>query len=118
MADNRFYLGWTSTPFNRYFPRETEKALMVSVDLGYMGSGHDGSMWIPKSIMKVSEPNENGNVEILIPYWWVAKNRYYETIRKIREIDFLAGALRIEEEDGKILILKDGKKKPFGEAIW
>lgn len=116
MADNRYFLGWASTPFHRFFPRETEKAIMVSINLGYWGHGHEGSMWIPKSIMKVSNPNENGNVEILIPYWWVRKTGI-ERVRNIMEIS-MVGAVETEEEDGKIFILmKDGTKKRFGETI-
>ena len=117
MKDNRFFLGWTSTPFSRYFPRETDKALMVNVDLGYWGRGHEGTMWIPKSILKVSKPNENNNVEILIPYWWVSKNRYFEKVTNIIGIS-MVGMYETEEEDGNIFILKDGTRRPFGDSIW
>lgn len=51
----------------------TEKAFCFEYDLN--GFGKCKPLWIPKSICKISEENEVGNIIVFIPQWFFIKNR-------------------------------------------
>lgn len=54
----------------------TDKAFFVDVASGRMGTDARNSLlWIPRSVCKIGEANENGWHEILIPQWLFVKNR-------------------------------------------
>ena len=40
-------------------------------------------VWIPKSICIFSEPNDVGNVQVMVPMWWFDKNLIREHNRLI-----------------------------------
>ena len=82
----KYYKGWTTYPVEDYISG-SEKAWRFTVAGGYTRA-NDESLWIPKSIMKVGEPNEVGNVSIYLPLWFVAKNQLYKTVERIREVEF------------------------------
>lgn len=78
----KYYFGWTS---KEAIECGTEKAWLATYSGGYTRA-NDEDIYIPRSIMRVDEPNEYGNVRVFIPVWFFKKNliAYY----KIREIDW------------------------------
>ena len=78
----------------RSFPAVTAKAVAVTVAGGYT-CANDYHQWIPKSQIKVGEPNEYGNAEILIPVWLLRKKGI--DFHRIREINGHSGEPDIVE---------------------
>lgn len=53
----------------------TPKAFYVSIDDGRHSTERNDHMWIPRSKIEVSEPNEVGWCDILVPLWLFTNNR-------------------------------------------
>lgn len=83
----KYYKGWITLPIDNYVKATTEKAVCFTVAGGYTAL-NDTGIWVPRSILKFGEPNEYGNCDIYIPMWYVAKNRLWKTIERIREVNF------------------------------
>ena len=83
----KYYKGWITLPIEDYVKASTDKAICFTVAGGY-GTANDTSVWVPRSILKVGEPNEVGNAGVYLPVWFVAKNGLYKTVERIREVDF------------------------------
>lgn len=77
----KYFRGWTGYPLETYLPRVTDKALAFTVNKGY---GYEELFYLPKSQVIIGEPNEVGNVEILIPVWIL---RGKVDISRIEEIE-------------------------------
>lgn len=83
----QYFKGMTSLPFERYFPKVTEKAVCVTIVGGYT-SANDRNEWFPKSQIIIGEPNDVGNAEIFIPCWlFRSKDIGYNDIREIEFVD-------------------------------
>ena len=81
----KYYKGHITLPIERYLPKVTEKAICLTVACGYTGA-NDRYEWFPKSQIIISEPNEVGNAEILIPVWLFRSKQI--SADSIRECDF------------------------------
>ncbi len=79
----KYYRGFISTPVEKFLPRVTEKAYCFTIAGGYT-TANDYYTYFPKSQVKIGEPNEVGNAEILIPMWLI-RNKGIDR-RRIREI--------------------------------
>lgn len=84
----KYYRGWITLPLESHLPAVTAKAVAVTVAGGYTGA-NDFIKWLPKSQIKVGEPNKHGNAEILIPYWLIKKSGI--DFNRIREISGFNG---------------------------
>ena len=82
----KYYKAFCTLPLDRYI-NCSEKAYCFTVANGYTKSNNE-RLWIPKSIVKVSDPNEVGNVYLYLPMWFVAKNDIYRKVESIVEVDF------------------------------
>jgi hypothetical protein len=82
----KYYKGWCTLPIEDYV-RATDKAVCFTV-AGGATTANDTNMWVPRAILKVSEPNEYGNADVYLPMWFVAKNGLFKAVERIREIDF------------------------------
>lgn len=75
----KFVKGWISTPIERYLPNYSDKAIALTYD-------NEKVVWFPRSCLKISEPNDVGNVQVSGPMWLIkSKGIDYH---KIVEIDF------------------------------
>lgn len=84
----KYFRGWVSLPIENHVPAVSDKAICFTIAGGYT-TANDTFSWFPKSQVKIGEPNECGNAEILIPYWLVSKKAPYtatEYFARIREI--------------------------------
>lgn len=82
----KYYKGWITLPMENYVDG-SEKAWRFTVAGGYTTT-NDTSLWVPKSIVEIGEPNEVGNAYVYLPMWFVAKNGLFRTVDRIREIQF------------------------------
>ena len=78
----KYYFGWTSKDC---IDCGTEKACCFTYAGGYT-TANDKVQFVPRSIMRVDEPNEYGNCKVYIPVWFFTKN--FLDHRRIREIDW------------------------------
>ena len=53
----------------------TEKAFYIDIDDGRTRSDRNGHLWIARKLCKISEPNDCGWCDILVPAWLFDKNR-------------------------------------------
>lgn len=83
----KYYTGWITLPLEDYIPASTPKAICVTVAGGY-STANDENLWIPRSILRIAEPNEHGNARVYLPMWFVARNGLYKKVERIREISF------------------------------
>lgn len=72
----------------------TEKAFYVTIDDGRYKSDKNGVMWIPKSRCEVSEPNDIGWCDILVPVWLFTSNRI--DYHRVLEINWCAPGVIIK----------------------
>ena len=62
----------------------TDKAFYVEIDDGRWTSDRNGYFWISRKLCEISEPNECGWCDILVPAWVFNKNRVdYHRVRDI-----------------------------------
>lgn len=74
----------------------TDKAFYVDVASGRMGTdARNGRFWIPRSVCKIGEANENGGHEILVPQWLFNKNRI--DYHRVTDINFGVDGKLLEE---------------------
>ena len=83
----KYFRGWVSLPLERFFPAVSDKAVAFTIAGGYT-SANDTVAWFPKSQIKIGDPNEYGNAEILIPYWLMKQKAvnpidYFHRIREV-----------------------------------
>ena len=90
----KYFRGFVSMPIEAHVPAITAKAIAVTVAGGYTAA-NDTLKWLPKSQLRISEPNEVGNAEILIPYWLLKKAGI--DFYRIREISRYNGEPEIVE---------------------
>lgn len=90
----KYYRGFVSMPIEKYMPACTAKAIAVTVAGGYT-SANDAVKWLPKSQLRISEPNDAGHAEILIPCWLLKKAGV--DFCRIREISQYNGEPEIVE---------------------
>lgn len=83
----KYYKGWITLPLETSVPAQTEKAIAFTVAGGY-STANDTLMWIPRSIIRLGEPNEHGNADIFVPVWFVAKNGLQKKMERVREVSF------------------------------
>jgi hypothetical protein len=83
----KYYKGWITLPIDQHVAARTEKAVCFTVAGGY-STANDSDLWVPRSIIKLGEPNENGNADIFIPMWFVAKHGLWKNIERLREVNF------------------------------
>lgn len=79
-----YFRGWVSTPIEKFVPAVTDKAICLTIAGGYTDA-NDRCEWFPKSQIRIGEPNEAGNAEILIPMW-IMRNKHIDG-SSIREIN-------------------------------
>lgn len=84
----KYYKASCSLPLEDYCSH-TDKAICLTMQTGWV---HTEPLWIPKSILKYSEPNEYGNGYVYIPVWFV-KNTSYRKFERVIEIDIGAWEL-------------------------
>lgn len=72
----------------------TEKAFYVTIDDGRWNSDRNGMMWLPKSKCEISEPNEVGWCDILVPVWLFTNNRV--DYHRVLEISWVAPGIVIK----------------------
>lgn len=89
----KYIQGMMGYPISQHVPVETEKAWGFTERRGYT-TIKDQTRWIPKSVLKIGEPNGNGWVEVMIPLWFVARNRWAEGLIEIQ----YKGVIDIKEE--------------------
>jgi len=66
----------------------TEKAFPLEIDNGRWSGKGNYHIWVARSLCEmVSEPNEVGWAEVLIPYWVFTKNQVYEML-SVRDVSF------------------------------
>ena len=86
----KYYRGWVGTPIERYLPRVTDKAYCFTY-AGGATTANDTYTYFPKSQVKIGEPNEYGNAEILIPLWLIKnKGNGFDPYR-LREVELFNG---------------------------
>lgn len=73
---------------------ETEKAFYVTIDDGRHSSDRNGHMWLPKSRCVISDPNELGWCDILVPLWLFVNNRI--DYNRVCEITWVAPRIIIK----------------------
>ena len=62
----------------------TEKAFYVDIDDGRTNSDRNTHFWIAKKLCQISEPNDCGWCDILVPVWLFTNNRVdYHRVRDI-----------------------------------
>lgn len=54
---------------------DSAKAFYVTINDGRHTTGREGHLWLPKSRVEVSEPNDIGWCDILVPLWLFTNNR-------------------------------------------
>ena len=83
----KYFRGWVSLPIEDHVPAVSDKGICFTIAGGYT-TANDTFSWFPKSQVKIGEPNDVGNAEILIPYWLVSKktNNARDFFSRIREI--------------------------------
>jgi len=79
----KYLAGMMGNPIGENVPSESPKAWGFTYRHGYTAS-MDEIRWIPKSVLKVGEDNGNGWVEVMIPLWFIAKNRWAEQLAEIQ----------------------------------
>lgn len=72
----------------------TEKAFYVTIDDGRTGSERNGHLWLPKSKCEISDPNECGWCDILVPVWLFTNNRV--DYHRVMEINWVAPGIVIK----------------------
>lgn len=72
----------------------TEKAFYVTIDDGRTLSDGNGHMWLPKSRCEISEPNDIGWCDILVPVWLFTNNRI--DYHRVMEISWVAPGIVIK----------------------
>lgn len=94
----KYFRGWVSLPLENHVPAVTDRAICFTIAGGYT-TANDTFSWFPKSQVKIGEPNEVGNAEVLIPYWLVSKktNNAKDYFERIREIGAYNGEPNIVE---------------------
>ena len=53
-----------------FYTKETEKAICIRFDWGY--NIYD-NVWTPKSLLKIIDKDENGNITFELPIWFINK---------------------------------------------
>lgn len=93
----KYFRGWISTPVEKFFPAVSDKAICFTVAGGYT-TANDTRTWFPKSQIKIGEPNEYGNAEILIPYWLVKQ-------KSPNAVDFFSRLREVGQYNGENFIV-------------